>query len=236
VKRTVQDVMTRTVVVVSDSVPFKDVVRRMQEYRVSALPVVDGEGRIVGIVSEGDLILKEDPELGDEGGLFEGRRRRIEREKAAGLVARELMTSPPITVAPEASLGEAARLMHRKGVKRLPVVDPEGRVLGIVSRADLLKVFLRSDAEIQEDIVDGVIQRTLWIDPATIRVQVRDGVVTLEGQIERQSLIPVLIGLVHAVEGVVGVETRLSHLVDDTAQMADLPFPWSGLARGSSPR
>lgn len=235
-KRTVQDVMTRTVVVVTDSAPFKEVVRRMQEYRVSALPVVDADDRVVGVVSEGDLILKEDPELEGDGHLFEGRHRREAREKAAGMVAAELMTSPPLTIGPEATLGEAARLMHRRRIKRLPVVDPDGRILGIVSRADLLKVFLRSDGEIHEDVVDGVIQRTLWIDPATIRVEVRDGVVSLEGQVERQSLIPVLVGLVHSVEGVVGVENRLSFLVADTAQSPDFPVPWTRLVQGSRPR
>ncbi len=235
-KRTVQDVMTRTVVVVTDSAPFKEVVRRMQEYRVSALPVVDADDRVVGVVSEGDLILKEDPELEGDGRLFEGRRLKLAREKAAGLVAAQLMTTPPVTIGPEATLGEAARLMHRRRIKRVPVVDPDRRILGIVSRADLLKVFLRSDGEIHEDVVHGVIQRALWIDPATIRVEVRDGVVRLEGQVERESLIPVLVGLVLSVEGVVGVENRLSFLVADTAQSPDFPVPWTGLAQGSRPR
>jgi CBS domain-containing protein len=227
--RTVQDVMTRKVVVVNDSTPFKEVVRRMQESRVSALPVVDADGRLVGIVSEGDLILKEDPGLEGEGYVFESRRHRTERQKAAGLVAAQLMTTPVITVGPDATLGEAARLMHRHAVKRLPVVGPEGTVLGIVSRADLLKIFLREDAEIAHLVAEDIVRRTLWTDPATIRVTVREGVVTLDGQIERRSLIPVLVGLVRALEGVVGVENHLSYLVDDTAPPRDLPLPWTAL-------
>jgi CBS domain-containing protein len=235
-KRTVQDVMTRTVVVVSESAPFKDVVRLMQEYRVSALPVVDASERLVGIVSEGDLILKEDPYLEGEGHLLEGRRRKGQRGKAQGLVAAQVMTTPAITAQATTTLGEAARIMHRRIVKRLPVVDADGKVIGIVSRADLLKVFLRSDAEISEDVSDGIIRRTLWIDPTTIRVVVSDGVVSLEGQLERRSLIPVLIGLVHAVEGVVGVQDRLSFAVDDVSPTGDLPLPWAALTAGNVSR
>lgn len=225
------DVMTRTVVVVHVSAPFKDVIRRMQEFRVSALPVVDDDDRLVGLVSEADLILKEDPELEEAAHLFEGRQRRHDREKAAGLVARELMTAPVVTVSPEATLGEAARLMHRKGVKRLPVVDGAGRVHGILSRSDLLKVFLRDDGDIEHEVREDVVRRTLWIDPDTVTVTVRDGVVLLEGQLERRSLIPVLERLVTAVEGVVGVEERLSFHVDDTASVPEIPLPWTAVGR-----
>jgi CBS-domain-containing membrane protein len=231
-RKSVKDVMTRTVVVVRDSTPFKEVVRRMQANRVSAVPVVDEEGRVLGVVSEADLILKEDPYLEGEPHLFEGRRHRLDREKHAANTAAELMTRPAVTIAPEASLGEAARQMTDHVVKRLPVVGPDARIVGIVSRADLLKIFLRSDAEIGRDIREDVIRRTLWIDPITIRVVVRDGVVTLEGQVERRSLIPVLLGLVHAVDGVVGVEDRLSSFVDDTAAVGDLPLPWTALTPG----
>ena len=215
-KLTVRDVMTRTVVVVNDSAPFKDVVRRMQEFRVSALPVVDDDGRPVGVVSEADLILKEDPELEEPTHLFERRRHRSDRQKAAGLVVRELMTTPVVTIAPEATLGEAARLMRRKGVKRLPVTDATGRILGVLSRSDLLKVFLREDAAIEREVLEDVIRRTLWIDPDTVQIEVRDGVVLLGGQLERRSLIPVVERLVMAVEGVVGIDEHLSFLLDDT--------------------
>jgi len=228
-RATVSDVMTRTVVVVNVSAPFKDVVRRMHEYRVSAVPVVDDDGRLTGIVSEADLILKEDPELEDGAHLFEGRHRRHDREKAAGLVARELMTAPVVTVTPDASLGEAARLMHRRGVKRLPVVDDGGKILGILSRADLLKVFLREDVDIEHEVREDVVRRTLWIDPDTVTVSVHDGVVRLEGQLERRSLIPVLVRLVTAVEGIVGIEDHLSYVVDDTVASSDVTIPWTAV-------
>jgi CBS-domain-containing membrane protein len=230
-KLTVSDVMTRTVVVVNDSAPFKDVVRRMREFRVSALPVVDDDARLVGIVSEADLILKEDPELDDVAHLFETRRRRSDRQKAAGLVVRELMSTPVVSVGPGATLGEAARLMHRKGVKRLPVVDEAGGILGILSRGDLLKVFLREDADIEAEVREDVIRRTLWIDPDTIQVGVHDGVVMLEGQLERRSLIPVVERLVMAVEGVVGIDEHLSFLLDDTAPGPEISLPWTAVAR-----
>jgi len=228
-KPTVSHVMTPGVVTVDALAPFKEVVRLMQEHRVSALPVVDTDGVLVGIVSEGDLILKEDPELGGGGHLFESRRHARDRSKAAGKRAHELMSTPVISVAPDASLGEAARKMHRAEVKRLPVVDAHGHLVGIVSRADLLRVFLREDAEIALEIRDDVIRRTLWIDPDTIRIVVREGVVTMQGQIERRSLLPILERLVTSIEGVVAVDDRLSYAVDDTAP-GDLPTPWSVLA------
>ena len=137
---------------------------------------------------------------------------------------------PVITVAPDATLGEAARVMHRRTVKRLAVVDPEsGTIVGIVSRTDLLKVFLREDAEIAREIREDVIRRTLWIDPDTIRLVVRDGVVKIEGQVERRSLIPVLERLVLSTEGVIAFEPRLSYLTDDTAAPTELPLPWTSI-------
>jgi CBS domain-containing protein len=222
--------MTRTVVSVSAFTPFKDIVRKMQEHRVSAVPVVDEDERVLGLVSEGDLILKEDPELEGAPRLLEGVRRRHDRSKAAGLIASEVMTAPVVTIRPDASLGEAARLMHTRAIKRLPVVDPAtGAVLGIVSRTDLLKVFLREDVDIEREIREDVIRRTLWIDPDTIRVVVRDGVVRMQGQVERRSLIPVMERLVLSTEGVVAFEPTLSYLTDDTAPPTDLPMPWTSL-------
>jgi CBS-domain-containing membrane protein len=232
-KQTVADVMTRTVVVVNAFTPFKDIVRRMQEYRVSALPVVDEDGLLLGIVSEGDMILKEDPELEGEPRLFESSRRRSDRSKAAGLIASEVLSRPVITTTPEATLGEAARLMHRHHVKRLPVLDEDGRVVGIVSRADLLKVFLRDDDDIATEVREDIVRRTLWIEPDTIRVMVRDGVVRLEGQLERRSLIPVLERLVLSTEGVVALDPRLTYLEDDVSG-SEIPLPWTALTPRSS--
>lgn len=228
-KRMVGDVMTRDVVVAHPQTPFKEIVRRMYEARVSALPVLDDDGRLVGIVSEADLILKEDPELEEAARLFEGRHRRADRQKAAGLFAGELMTAPVVTIGPSEPLAEAARLMHRRQVKRLPVVDHDGRLVGILSRSDLLTVFLREDADIAREIREDVIRRTLWIDPDTVTVSVRQGVVRLEGQLERRSLIPVLERLVSSVDGVVGVELALTYQIDDTVSAPEVPLPWTAV-------
>ena len=227
-KRTVSDVMTRRVVSVNAFTPFKEIVRRMQEYRVSAVPVVDEDHIVLGLVSEGDLILKEDADLEGGSRVLDGVQRRHDRSKAAGRIASELMTAPAITIGPDATLGEAARLMHHRAVKRLPVVDPaEGTILGIVSRADLLKVFLRDDAEIARELREDVIRRTLWIDPDTIRIAVRDGIVTMEGQAEHRDLSSIIERLVLESEGVVAVENRLTYLADDSTPHTHFPFPWT---------
>jgi CBS domain-containing protein len=219
-RRRIRDVMTAEVVCVDEDTPFKEIVALMADTKVSALPVVDTDGRVVGVVSEADLMRREEFPAGPpEGQLFEGRRRREARAKATGATAVELMTSPAITIGPDASIAEAARLLHRHRIKRLPVLDPAGPLLGIVSRADLLKVFLRADAEISTAVRQHVLRRTLGIDPDTVTVGVGDGVVTLTGRLERRSLIPILVSLVHGVDGVVDVVDQLSFETDDTPFM-----------------
>lgn len=215
--RRVREVMTQDVVTVDEHASFKEVASLLTERRVSALPVLDGEGRVVGIVSEADLILKEEsPQGPPEARLLQGRRRRETRAKAAGGTAAELMTSPAVTIGPDAGVAQATRVLHHHGIKRLPVVDPAGPLLGIVSRADLLKVFLRSDADIAREVRQQVLVRAMWIDPDTVRVNVRDGVVTLTGQLERRSLIPNTVNLVRGLDGVVDVVDRLTFELDDT--------------------
>jgi CBS-domain-containing membrane protein len=223
--RTVADVMTRTVVVVPGSAPFKQVVRAMREYRVSALPVTDPDGVIVGVVSEADMILREDPSV-LEPHFFEGHTRRDERKKAEAFVARDLMTAPPVTAGPQASVADAARLMHERRVKRVPVVDLEGRIVGIVSRMDLLAEFLRDDDDIKAEVC-RVLTDDLAVVADQILVLVDDGVVHLEGRVERRSLVPTIWGAVRAVPGVVGLDERLTWELDDTITPAS-PVPWVG--------
>jgi CBS-domain-containing membrane protein len=214
--RRVRDVMTSDVVTVDEHASFKDVAALITGRRISALPVLDAHGRVLGIVSEADLTLKEEFPEGPAGGrLFQGRRQREDRAKAAGDTAAELMTSPAVTVGPDASVAEAARLLYRHGIKRMPVVDPAGPLLGIVSRADLLKVFLRSDADLARAVRQEVLLRAMWIDPDTVVVDVRDAVVTLTGQLERRSLIAITVSLVRGLDGVVDVVDRLTFEVDD---------------------
>jgi len=207
-------VMTTNVVTVGPGSVYKEVVECLRTRRVSAVPVVDGERRVIGVVSEADVLLKEErPDPGPGGPLLHPHG---DAARALARSAAALMTSPAVTVRPEATLTEAARLMHRKHVKRLPVVDAEGRLLGIVSRADLLQPFLRSDESIEDEIRVGVLRHTLAIDPAAVLVTVADGVVRLEGQVETKSLARITAHLVQAVEGVVAVENRLSWNWDDT--------------------
>lgn len=218
--RRVRAVMTPEVVTVGEQASFKEIAATMAEHRVSALPVLDDDGRLAGIVSEADLLLKEAFPEGPAGGrLFQGHRQRVQRAKAAGDTAAELMTTPAVTIGPDATVTEAARLLHRHGIKRLPVVDPAGPLLGIVSRADPLKVFLRSDAELAQEIRQEVLLRAMWVNPDSLTVKVRDGVVTLTGQLERRSLIPIAVSLVHGIDGVVDVVDRLTFEVDDSPIM-----------------
>jgi CBS-domain-containing membrane protein len=178
-------------------------------------------------VSEADLLLKEEfPDPDQEIPLFWTRRRRLERDKAAGSTARDLMTVAVASIAPDATVPEAARRMHTAGVKRLPVVDGRGRLLGIVSRADLLKVFTRADEDIRREIIDEVIVREFMCDPSRFFVQVEDGVVVLEGRVERRSLLPWVVRAVHGVEGVVRVENQLAYDLDDLDVGPLLPYPW----------
>ena len=156
---TVKEVMTSNVVAVRDYAEYKEIVTVMRRRHVSAFPVVDDHDRVVGVVSEADLLLKEayaDRPSGSPRLLL----RRKYRAKAAALTAGQLMTSPPVTVAPEATVAEAARVMYGRRVKRLPVVDAAGRLAGIVSRVDLLGVYDRPDEEIRDEIVSQVIEGT----------------------------------------------------------------------------
>lgn len=206
---TVADVMTTVVVAVGLDAQFKEIVATMGQWRVTALPVLEGEGRVVGVVSEADLLAKE--ELRDtEPTMIDQKRRLAEYAKAGAVSARDLMTSPAVTVHPDALLPEAARLMVRHQVKRLPVVDGTGVLKGIVSRADLLKVFLRPDEELASEVRQEVVDRLFPVSHAGIDVEVEEGRVTLSGRVRDSSLIPVAERLARAVEGVVDVRCALT--------------------------
>jgi CBS domain-containing protein len=217
--RIVSDVMTSRVHVAGPDMPFKLLVRLIEENRVSAIPIVDRTGVPIGLVSEADLLLKEQrDELESGHNLVHPRRRRDLRAKAAGNVASELMTSPPITITSGASLTEAARVMQERNVRRLVVVDERGRIAGIVSRRDLLQVFMRTDEELREEIVGKLIPQLLWPVPAGIRVDVRWNVVTLTGEVDRKSDIDVLARLARGLDGVVDLVNSLTYRWDDQAQ------------------
>ncbi|MGW7529319.1 CBS domain-containing protein [Streptomyces sp. NPDC054783] len=212
----VSDVMSHTVAAVGRRATFKEIVRLMQDWKVSALPVLEGEGRVVGVVSEADLLPKE--EFRDSDPDRHAQQRRLgDLAKAGGLTAEDLMTSPALTVRANATLAQAARTMAHAKVKRLPVVDEVGMLQGVVSRADLLKVFLRDDEEIAEEVRREVVAALFPALQSTLRVAVRDGIVKLSGHARDTSLVPLAARLVRAVEGVVDVEFELTRSAGSTA-------------------
>jgi CBS domain-containing protein len=207
--------LTRDLVCARKDTPYKKLVELLATRRVSAVPVVDDRRHVLGIVSEADLLLKQEKPARQLARVLSARRRRLERAKAKATVAAELMSQPAVTIGTEATLTEAARRLHAEGIKRLPVIDAVGRLVGIVSRVDLLKMFLRSDEELQKEIVEDVIFDDLFMAPNRFDVNVLDGVVVLQGSCERRSLIPTVVRAVAAVEGVVRVVNRLGYDVDD---------------------
>jgi CBS domain-containing protein len=229
-RRNVGQLMTADPVKVRMSTPFKEMVRLMREHGISGLPVVDEVGTLVGVVSEGDLILKETREQEAVGPLFESRRHRVHRLKAAGAVAADLMTSPVLSIGPLAASGEAARLMTDRGVKRLPVVDGGGRLVGVISRSDLLDVFLRDDGEIRQEIVERAVMPELRAEHPDVRVDVRDGVVTLAGTVKTRSTARSVADAAERVEGVVRVIDLLEWKVDDLARVEAFTGP-AGIPR-----
>lgn len=218
-KRTVRDVMTWAPTAVRPWTPFKDLARLLRVEKISALPVIDDERRPVGVVSEADLLDKR------------GSRDRGSKKPHA-TVAHELMTTPPITIEMDATIPEAAREMRRRHLKRLPVVGRDGRLVGIVSRSDLLRVFLRSDEEIAREIESDVVRDALWIEAGVVDVRVENGVVTLTGTVERKSIIPIMVGLVAGVDGVVDVRDHLAASIDDTRVRPEPTLPEGVLPKG----
>ncbi|WP_074995966.1 CBS domain-containing protein [Streptomyces misionensis] len=200
--------MTRAVVAVGRTARFKDIVERMERWKVSALPVLEGDGRVVGVVSEADLLPKEEFRDSDPDRMTQ-RRRLADLAKAGAVSAEEVMSTPAVTVHADATLAEAARIMALKRVKRLPVVTPEGVLEGVVSRGDLLKVFLREDAELADEIRRDVLDVLFPAPVEPLHVVVVDGVVTLTGKVPDAARIPLAVRMIRGVEGVVGLDCHL---------------------------
>lgn len=215
-KLMVGDVMTTDVATVREDTDYRAIVDLLAERRISAVPVLDADGRVVGVVSEGDLLYKiEFAGAREQRRIFPGRHRTA-RDKGEGRVARDFMSAPAVTTDRATTVAAAARQMAERKVKRLPVVDADGRLIGIVSRADLLKVHLRSDEELRRDIVENVLERTLWIDAGRVAVEVKDGTVTLRGHLDRRTLVDMAVRLTAAVPGVVEVADGLTYEMDDS--------------------
>lgn len=212
--------MTRDVIHVPPGMPFKEIVRTLAENDVTAVPVMDASGRPMGVVSEADLLRKSADQAGQANLMPTPPLEAWERAKAEGARAEELMSAPPVCARRDWTVVEAARLMEVQNVKRLPVVDETDKLVGIVSRRDLLRVFLRHDAAIREEINQDVLHRTLGIAPSGVTVKVREGQVTLDGSVEVKSLIPVIERLCRTVDGVVSVSEHLAYETDDTRSTA----------------
>ena len=215
----VKDVMTSTVVAVKETAGFKHIVNVMLRRGVSAFPVLDADDRVVGVISEADLLLKEvgpEPFTGPAKSVL-ATGRRGERAKASGLTAGELMSKPAVTIGPDATVAQAAKLMYARRVKRLPVVADDGRLVGIVSRVDVLSVFGRPDDQIRADVIKNVIGHDFALDPDAFGVTVKSGIVTISGGVASHVAAAGLIDAIRYVEGVVDVRDRLSY------PLADLP-------------
>ena len=203
----VKDVMATKVVTVRENASYKEILTAMGRFRISACPVLDSAGQVIGVVSEADLLPKE---IGQEpfsgpGRLLRSSGRHGELAKAAALTAAELMSTPPITIGPEASVTEAARQMHERGVKRLPVVNEAGRLIGIVSRIDVLSIYDRPDSQIRDEVIREVITGKFRLDPEEFEVTVASGIVTVTGQASDPALAPGLVSAIRRVEGVIDV-------------------------------
>ncbi|MFH8347740.1 CBS domain-containing protein [Streptomyces sp. NPDC018045] len=207
--RTVAEVMTWEVVQARPDTPAKELARLLDVHRISGLPVVDGDDKVMGVVSRTDLATP----AGDRAAPLwrpprPAPRRPAGTGAAGGTTAGEVMTTPAVTVHPEHRVVDAARLMQRRHVDRLPVVDEEDRLIGITTRRDLLRVFLRPDEQIRAEVA-GELSSVLVVLPDEVRVSVRDGLVTLRGTLAHEDDIPAAIGSTWRVDGVVGVVNRL---------------------------
>jgi CBS domain-containing protein len=207
---TIKDIMSTRVVTVRGDTPFKEMAAMLGRTRVSAFPVTDEAGKIIGIVSEADMLIKEADQAGHPG-LFTGLRRSREHERAAGVTAADVMTRAPVTIGPDESVERAAFLMYDHGVKRLPVVDGAGHLAGIVSRADVLSVFDRPDEDIRRDIIQELLLRSFLVDPQHLGITVDNGVVTLSGRVESDHLGRQIAEAVQHVDGVVAVHDQLAY-------------------------
>ncbi len=206
---TVQEIMTTRVIWVKKDATFREMAVALREHRVSAFPVVDDDHKVIGVVSEADMLTKEalDAEAGGLAGLLH----RKDQAKARGVTAGDLMTATVVAVRPEDTVEHAAKLMYDRRVKRLPVTDAAGHLVGIISRADVLSVFDRTDEAIRKEITDEILLGEFLTDPLIFTVTVRDGIVTLSGRPETSETGHEIVRRIRHVQGVVAVRDRLDY-------------------------
>ena len=221
----IADVMTRDVLSVGPETPLREVARLLSERRISGVPVVDEAGACVGILSEADLLPKQ---------LSRGPSRRLplewilgertvpeELRRRSATTAAQAMSAPAVTIAPDRPLREAAALDHERGVNRLPVVS-EGALVGIVTRADLVRAYLRLDDEIGREVREQVLRKTMWLDPTRFSIEVSDGRVRIGGHVDRRSTARIIERLIGVVDGVTEVASSIGWAFDDSH--LDLPL------------
>lgn len=230
---TVRDVMTRPVVSVERGTPLRDVAQVLVDHSISGVPVVDADGAVLGVVSEGDFLIKAQGRdavrhrrlariLGESG------ESRAQLAKLAAVNAAEAMSAPPVTIESGRPITEAAAVMTARGVNRLPVVD-DGRLVGIVSRADLVRAYVRSDEELERAIRGDVLLRILWLDPNLFTVTVKEGAASISGRVERRSTAEMIERAVSMVPGIVHVQTDVTWVLEDSqiqAPSRDPVFPF----------
>ncbi|HEU4919403.1 MAG TPA: CBS domain-containing protein [Candidatus Limnocylindrales bacterium] len=226
--------MTTSVVAVRPATPLKDVARLLVEHRISGLPVVDDDGAVLGVVSEADFLMKEQgaeavPHRPLARIFGESQASRSQQAKVDALTAGEAMTAPAVTIEPGRRIIEAAAIMTTRRLNRLPVVE-NGRLVGIVTRADLVRAYVSSDEELVRTIREEVLLRTLWLDPVPFDVRVVDGVAAIRGRVERRSTAEMIERAVALVPGIVDVNAAIEWSLDDRQLepvSIDAVFPFS---------
>ncbi len=222
----VRDLMTTDPLTVSADTLLKEAARTMVRNKVSGLPVI-GDGALIGIVTEGDFLRQEaNRDQPYRFSLLDALFGEGPVDPPAVEIVAEVMTENVITIRPEATIGEAARVMANKRVKRLPVIDEDGALIGIISRADVVNAFTKPDEIIEDEVREDIVRRLLFLDPEDVGVSVEDGVVTLDGEMENRTEAHLLEELTRRVEGVVRVDSQLTFLVDD--QKAERHYPLNG--------
>ncbi len=214
----VMEIMTRDVVTVSPETPLRDVARLLADSRISGVPVVDTTGACIGVVSEGDLLAKHVSRPMGRGPfdwIFGELHDPDEARRRAATTAREAMSSPVVTIKADCAVRDAAALMVDRDVNRLPVMS-DGKVVGIVSRADLVRAYLRRDDEIVTAVRDDVLRHTMWLDPADFEIAALDGAVRVAGHVDRRSTARIIERLIGLIDGVVHVESGIGWADDDS--------------------
>jgi CBS-domain-containing membrane protein len=210
---TVKDVMSTHVIAVRQGAPYKEMAAMLHEQRVSAFPVIDEDSKVIGVVSEADLLTKEALE-GTVPRTLQSLTRQSVRTRVNAVTAADLMTKPAVTIGPGESVTHAARLMFDRRVKRLPVTSDDGTLIGIVTRSDVLSVYSRSDTDIQRQVTQDLILGTFLCDSDRFTVTVRNGIVTIKGTPETSQVGLDIISAIRHMEGVVFVRDRLSYPQD----------------------